>query len=115
MEYSVSDICLTASSGSYIVEYQAEVELDSGDGDAMIEVITTVPENADPSLFQATVASIRRGATSVLRPRGLRAHIRLHNLAIHDVDCRPPKYEAATAEALARALADKVQAGPTPV
>jgi hypothetical protein len=105
---SISDVCLSASSGSYIAKYHAEVQLDSGEGDAMIEVITTVPENADPRLLQATVASIRRGAASVLRPRGLRAHIRLHNLAIHDVDCRPPKYEAATAEALARALADKV-------
>jgi hypothetical protein len=95
VEYRVSDVCQTASGGSYVVKYHAEVQAAPGDGTAIIEVVSTIPE---------ALEFIRRGAESVLQPRGLRARLRLHRLAIHDVDCRPHRYENATAKALAHVL-----------
>jgi hypothetical protein len=106
MEFRVSDVCQTASGGSYVVKYHAEVEAAPDAGPVVVEVISTVPEDADPELLRQTVEYIRRGAESVLRPRGLGARLKLHRLVIHDVDCKPPRFERATAEGLASALAD---------
>jgi hypothetical protein len=104
VEFCVRDVRQGASGGSYVVSYRAEVEAAPGDGPAVVEVVSTIPEDADPVLLDHTIECIRRGAESVLRPLGLGARIRLYRLAIHDVVCNPRKYESATAEALTSAL-----------
>jgi hypothetical protein len=104
VEFRVSDVRQTASGGSYVVRYHAEVEAAPGDGSAIIEVVSTIPEDADPELLSHTIEYIRRGAESVLRPLGLWACLKLHRLVIHDVDCNPRRFEGATAEGLASAL-----------
>jgi hypothetical protein len=105
VELCVRDVRQGTSGGSCVVSYRAEVEAAPGDGPAVVEVVSTIPEGADPVLLGHTIECIRRGAESVLRPLGLGARIRLYRLAIHDVVCNPRKYESATAEALTSALA----------
>ena len=58
MEYQVSDVRQTASGGSYVVKYLAEVDTAPGDGIATVEVISTLPEDADPALLRDTVEFI---------------------------------------------------------
>jgi hypothetical protein len=104
VEFRVSDVCQAASGGSYVVRYHAEVEATPGDGSAVVEVVSTIPEDADAEPLSHTIDSIRRGAESVLRPLGLRARLKLHRLVIHDVDCNPRRVEGATVKGLASAL-----------
>jgi hypothetical protein len=89
--YCVPDVRQGASGGSDVVSDRAEVEAAPGDGPAVVEVVSTRPEDADPVLLDHTIEWIRRGAESVLRPLGLGARIRLYRLAIHDVDCNARK------------------------
>lgn len=104
MEYRVSDKCQSASGGSYIAKYWAEVTVIAGDGEVSIEVVSTIPQDADPDLLSDTIEHIRRGAEEVAQPRALRATIVLHELVIHDVDCKPFKYQKATVEAFRKCL-----------
>jgi hypothetical protein len=104
VEFRVSDVCQTASGGSYVVRYHAEVETAPGDGAAVVEVVSTIPEDADAEALGHVIEYIRRGAELVLRPLGLRARLKLHRLVIHDVDCNPRRFEGATAKGLASAL-----------
>ena len=107
MDFSVSDVCQSSSGGSYVVKYLAEVEIFPGNGTAMIQVESTIPDAADSEVVGRVVDYIRRGAESVLRPRRLRAVMKLHHLVIHPVDCHPPRFQDATSRGLARALADE--------
>jgi hypothetical protein len=110
VEFRVSDVCRGMGGGRYIAQYHAEVDAAPGDGSAVVEVISTIPQDADPELLGHTVEYIRRGAESVLRPLGLGARLKLHRLAIRDVDCYPPRFERATANGLTAALAADVNA-----
>jgi hypothetical protein len=110
VEFCARDVRQGASGGSYVVSYRAEVEAAPGDGSAVVEVVCTTPEDADPVLLDHTIEYIQRGAETVLRPLGLWARLRLYRLAIHHVDCNPRKYESATAEGLASALGAEASA-----
>jgi|GEM_PF-3506268 len=55
----------------------------------VIEVVSTVPEDADPELLRRTIEHIRRGAEAVQRPRDQAAQLKLHRLFILDVDFIP--------------------------
>lgn len=89
---------------SFIVKYVAVVDVTPGQPRVVVEVLSTVPEDADPTLVAEAVDAIRRGAKSVLHPRGSGAIMRLQGLCIHDVDFAPLKFEQCTAEELSRAL-----------
>ena len=92
---------------SYIVKYVAEVEVTPGNLRVVVEVLSTVPDDADPTLVADAADAadaIRRGAESVLHPRGSGAIMRLQGLCIHDVDFAPRKFEQHTAEELSRAI-----------
>ena len=66
--FCVRDVRQGASGGSYVVSDRAEVEAAPGDGPAVVEVVSTRPEDADPVLLVHSIECIRRGAESVLRP-----------------------------------------------
>jgi hypothetical protein len=106
LEFRVSDILQYASGGSYVVKYDAQVELVRGDSSVVIEVVSTVPLHARVSEVQQAVDYTKRGVETVLRPLGLGAQMRLSRLFIHDVDFKPRKFEAATISALTQALED---------
>lgn len=108
MEFNVADECLTASGGSFRVNYQCQVKVEPGDGEVEIVVASTLPENPSPELLRGSIEYIRRGAEEVLRTRGLRAVLRIQNLLIHDVDCWPPRYAKPTAEGLKQCLDEAV-------
>jgi hypothetical protein len=104
MEVRANDKCQTASGGSYVAKYLAEVEVCPGRGIASLEVVNTLPDPPDPELLQLTLNHIRRGAESVLSANGMNARLKLHDLVIHDVDCKPARYEQLTVEAFTRAI-----------
>ena len=104
MEFSVKDQCLSASGGSFQVRYRCKVEIASGDGEAKVVVVSTIPDNACSELLAATIEHLRSGAQEVLRPRGLRGELWFHDLLIHDVDCNPPQYRKVTIEGLKKCL-----------
>lgn len=105
VEFRVRDVSQRASGGSYLVKYVCEVELTPGIGVTHLEVVNTVPENVDSELLRLTVEHIRRGADSVLSSAGLGARLKLRDLHIHDVDCKPYRFETPTAEGLSRLIA----------
>lgn len=107
MEFRVSRVKQGASGGSSVVKYSAEVEVRPGTGRVEIELVSTFPDDPDHESLSHTIEFIRRGAVSVLQPRGLDGVLRLHPLVIHDVDCRPNLFEIATAEELTRLLETK--------
>lgn len=90
--------------GSYVVIYDADVDMVPGDGPVTVDVRSTWPDQPDPELLELSVAAIRIGAESVLRPRGLQATMTLEKLAIHVVHCIPGRYQSATVRALTAAL-----------
>jgi len=59
---------------------------------------------ADAAEIAEAVDAIRRGAESVLLPRGSGAIMRLRDLWIHPVDFSPQKFEQHTAEEFLRAF-----------
>ena len=89
---------------SYIVKYDAEVEVTPDDPRVVIDVLSTIPDDADPMLVTEAADAIRRGAEGALHPRGSGATMRLRGLCIHDVDFAPREFERHTAEELSRAL-----------
>ena len=89
---------------SYIVKYDAEVEVTLDDLRVAVDVLSTVPDDADPALVAKAADAVRRGAESVLHPRRAGAIMRLRGLCIHDVDFAPRKFERHTAEDLSQAL-----------
>lgn len=89
---------------SFIVKYLAEVEMMPGESGLSIFVMSTVPDDADPELVAEAAESIRRGAESILQPRGVGAKLSLQGLCIHEVDFSPQKFEHIIAEEISRAL-----------
>jgi hypothetical protein len=69
-------------------------------------VVSTIPKSADSNLLRHTLEHIRRGAADVARPRALRVVLMLHELVIHDVDCKPYRYQKATVESLTKCLGE---------
>jgi hypothetical protein len=101
MRIKVSENRQSASSGSTVVKYLADVEFFEGHGVVDVRVHSTVPEDADPVLTKAATAAIRRGIQNVVRSHRQDARIVLHELFIHSVDCNPSRYEKVTAETFA--------------
>lgn len=89
---------------SYIVKYEAEVEVTPDDPLVVVHVISTVPDDAELTLVTQAVDAIRRGAERVLHSLGTGAIMHLRGLVIHPVDISPQKFEQHTAEELLQAL-----------
>ncbi|MCA9237989.1 MAG: hypothetical protein KDA44_21095 [Planctomycetales bacterium] len=82
------------------------MEVTASDLRVLVNVLSTVPDDAEPTLVAEVADAIRRGAESALHSRGTGAIIRLRELAIHDVDCSLQKFEEHTAQELKQALED---------
>ena len=104
MYLNVSDIRQTASGGSYVVIYDADIEL--SDAPLIeVEVVATEPADADPQWVEAARSAILEGASTVLNPIGQGAFVRVHRLVVHPTDFRPNHFARCTALELGRALA----------
>ena len=98
--FDVRDMCLTASGGSYIVKYSAELLIAPGSGEVTIEVINTIPDIVNEELMNLSLEQIRVGASEVLSEQQLNGTLALKDLVIHDVDCKPHKFRRPTADAM---------------
>lgn len=98
--FHVRDMCLTASGGSYIVKYSAELVISSGLGDVTIDVVNTIPDVADEELTSSSLEQIRLGVAEVLEEQQLHGTLTLKDLVIHDVDCQPHKFRKPTNDAV---------------
>lgn len=105
MELRVHKVCQTASGGSYVAIYDADVDLLPADPQVTVEITGIDPADTDPADIEAACCAIRRGAEQVLLPRRQGAIVRVRRIVIHPVDFKPHRLEMFTAEALARALA----------
>lgn len=103
LTYKVSEKCLTASSGSFIVKYTAEVET-TQDPNAVHVVMVNLYPGSEEAYTQAAVESVREAAVEVLSAHGLGAVIRLYDFVIHPVDFKPYYCKRYTKQYLAEAL-----------
>ena len=93
-----------ASSGSYVVIYEADLEL-LHEPRIVVEVVRVEPSDSDPELIEMARLAILQGAEHVLGPRGHGATIRVRRLVINPVDFKPYRFMAFAAEELERLLA----------
>jgi len=103
LELSVHKVCQTASGGSHVTRYEADLEFVPGP--VQIQVGRVDPANASAQSIEMAVTAIRQGAERVLQPRGQGAIIRIKHLVIHPIDFKPRRYEQYTAEELDRLFA----------
>lgn len=106
MNYSVSESRQTSGGGDYIVKYDADVELLSHGRDITVEVLSTVPPNAEPRRIEEIRECIQRGVELAMGANGQGCVMRLSKLAVHPVDFKPTKFEEITARELRRAIAE---------
>ena len=99
-QFDVSDMCLTASGGSYIVKYSAELSTSSGTGQIVINVANTIPDVVDDELMNLSVEQIQLGVSEVLEEQRLDGTLTLSDLVIHDIDCKPCKFRRPTVDAV---------------
>jgi len=104
MDIQVSRSCVAASSGSFVVKFEAAVELLATERKVYVEIVSVLPPDADPRWVDNARESIRRGAESVLTPLGMGATICVRRVVIHPVDFKPAKYEQFTAEEFRRII-----------
>ncbi len=105
MELKVLKKSFNASYGSYLVDYQAEVEIRNHDNSVQVTVAEGL--EADRGQVDAARQAIQRGAEQALQPTGLGAIIKIHRLNIHPVDFKPELFERFTAEQVAYLVTEK--------
>ena len=104
MKLKVQRINQMSSGGSYVVIYDADIELLSQPG-TVVEILSTEPPDSDPELVELARLAILRGAECVLGPLGLGATINVLRLVIHPGDFKPHRFEAFTATELEQLVA----------
>jgi DNA/RNA-binding domain of Phe-tRNA-synthetase-like protein len=104
LELHVRKIVQTASGGSHVTIFDAEIELTPSD--VRVEVLSVSPENAAQEDVDAARAAIQRGAEQVLQPLQQGSVIRVWSLVIHPIDFKPQRFEQYTTEELARVLGE---------
>jgi len=109
MQLNVRDINQRASGASYVVIYDADIELDE-DHRIDVQVLAAVPPDADPVLIEAARLAILEGASAVLIPLAQGAVIRVQRLIVGPGDFHPKRFARSTAVELRRLLAHASQA-----
>lgn len=104
MELRVHKIVQTASGGSHVTIYEAEVELVPGE--VRVEMTGIDPTEAHPNDIAAAQIAIQRGAEKVLQPIGSGALIQVRRIVIHPIDFKPRQFERQTEEELRRQLSE---------
>lgn len=104
MYLNVSHINQMTSGGSYVVIYDADIEL-SDSPLIKVEVVAVEPAHADPELVEAARLAILKGASVVLNEIERGAFFRVHRLVVHPTDFHPNHFARCTALELRRAFA----------
>ena len=103
MQLIVKEISQFASGGSYLVVYEADIELLNGPP-STVEVLRVDPPNSDLKLVEMARLAILQGAEHVLGPMGLGASIRVHRLVVQPSDFKPTRFAVFTASEIERLL-----------
>jgi hypothetical protein len=106
MQLLVKKINQLASGGSYVVIYEADLELHNA-LPSTVEVLGTDPSESDLELIEMARLAILQGAERVLAPIGLGASIRVHRLVVHLGDFQPKRFVEFTAAEIERLLAQQ--------
>lgn len=109
MQLNVRDVNQTASGPSYVVIYDADIELDEAPR-INVHVLAVEPPDTDPELIEAARLAILEGASTVLNPLARGAVIRVQRLVVHSVDFHPKRFVRSTAVELRRVFAHVPQA-----
>ena len=110
MQLIVKKINQLASGGSYIVVYEADLEL-LDTLHSTVEVFGIDPPESDKRLVETARLAILQGAECVLGPMGLGASIRIHRLVIQPNDFQPKRFVAFTAAEIERLLSPQRSLG----
>jgi len=102
LELDVHEVCQTASGGSYVAIFEADVEL-VVDG-VEVQILATEPADESAWAVESAREAIRRGAEKALLPTGKGAIIHVKRLVIHPIDFKPRAFERFTEETLTRLL-----------
>jgi hypothetical protein len=104
MKLRVHEVNQAASGGSYVVIFEAEVQLQAETA-VTAEVESVEPPNAEQELVEAARQAIIQGAQQVLSPLSRGAFIRVHRLVVHKTDFKPSRLVLYTAQELKRLVA----------
>ena len=111
LTFTVREICQSASGGSYVVGYTADVELFDDATTIDLAVLSTKPVEADPEFVECAVQDTREGFAGVLQQLNLGARIQLTDLLLHDVDYKPSRQREFSAKHLATAIGSLTSGG----
>jgi len=106
MQLKVRKVNQMASGGSYVVIYDADVEMLHEPG-TIVDVISTDPSDCAPELIELARLAILRGAERALAPGGLSASIHVLHLVISPSDFQPRRFEAFTAIELEQLIVNR--------
>ena len=103
MQLRVHHVNQAASGGSYVVVYDAEVQLKPGSG-VVVTIGSVDPPNAAQGLVAEAKQAIQQGAEHVLLPRSKAAHILVRRLVVYSVDFKTDRFAMYTAHELEKLL-----------
>jgi hypothetical protein len=89
---------------SYIVKYEADMELVEGPQPVSVEMVNVFPPDAAADQAEVGRQMVQRGAVRALEGTGKSARIRVRDFAIHPVDFHPKRIEEFTYRAVRDAL-----------
>jgi hypothetical protein len=92
-----------ASGASYVVIYEADVELRDGVG-VTVEIRSVEPPGSDSTLVELARQSIALGAEQVLDPVSMGASISVRSLVIQGSDFHPRRFSFFTARGMEKLL-----------
>lgn len=98
LRLNVHEVCQSASGGSHVTIYQADVELMPAENG--IQVLGQAPADALPGYFEEAKSAIQSGAELALSPKGLGAVIHITSIGLHPIDFKPLKFKTCTTSAL---------------
>ncbi|MEL7512308.1 MAG: hypothetical protein AAGM27_09200 [Cyanobacteria bacterium J06554_3] len=98
LQLKVHKVCQSASGGSHVTIYQADVELVPAENG--IQVLGQAPADDIGKCFEEARDAICAGAELVLSPKGLGAVIRINSICLHPIDFKPLQFKICTASAL---------------
>jgi hypothetical protein len=105
LSFDVREIHQTASGGSHVVIYSAEIELLDVSQPLSVEVLTVDPPDSPADAKELGRQMVQRGAVRAFAGTGKAARIRVRDFVIHPVDFKPKRVEEYTFRAIRGVLA----------
>lgn len=103
MRLQVHHVNQAAGGGSYVVIYEADVQLWDGHG-VVVQVEAVEPRDTEPALVEEAKIAIGQGAEHVLSPLSKAASIVVHRLVVNSTDFKPSRFVFCTAHELKKLL-----------